>query len=226
MSSRDGKMSPERFPMDISTLSSNPASIYNVLDATSPSDGGDGAATTGSDAASDDAAVNETPALAGSSNALQSLFALTQPATGFTANLVTNVVNGVLNAAPGSASTNVLPSTFGIDPSSLPSVVQPNVAFTGLTSNAAASNATAVTASAMASAGSTSTVNGDGSITTTTTNPDGSVSVETSAGSPTSAAAASSSAATTSSGVDDSYLAYLSLPSIPMDNTTDYSDGG
>lgn len=226
--------------MAISTLSSNSASIYTVIDTTTQADPG---TTANSDNSPDDAGLDETPALAGSSNALQSLFALTQPDGGVTAALVADVVNATLAAPTDAGTSDTTPSTFGIDPSSLASVSQPDTAFTGSPANAtdtapgtlpaastsvSASGADTSSASAaLASAGSTTTTNSDGSTTTTTINADGSVSVETSpAASDTGTTSSASNNPSQTPSVDDDYLAYLTVPTIPVDNSMDYSDGG
>lgn len=222
--------------MAISMLSSNSGSIYTVLDPSTSTDAGtDAVSGSGTTDTGETEAADVVPALAGSSNALQSLFALASPASGETASLVSSVVNAALNAPSSGAVT--MPSTFGIDPASLASVSQPDASFTTSATNTAATTgsatgvatgtgATASASSASTSlssdgAGSTTTVNSDGSTTTTTINPDGSVSVETSP-----ATSSASSSPTGNTGVDDSYLAYLTLPSIPIDNSVDYSDGG
>lgn len=180
--------------------------------------------------------AGQDPALAGSSNSLQALFALTQSTPGVTAALVSQVVDAALNA-PSDSSTTVA-QTFGVASTDFAPVAQPDATFSGSTAAATSSgtqSAAPATASVVAattgaasltsaSSSSTTTTNSDGTETTTTLNADGSVTVETTGTATNSDASSSSANASSQASVDDSYLAYLSLPTISVDNSVDYSD--
>jgi hypothetical protein len=211
--------------MSLSSLGVSVSSAYSSL--TLPSQ--TSTDTSNADTSSADTDTPEQdPALAGSSNSLQAIFALTQGAPGVTAALVSQVTTAALNAPADSASTDAA-QTFGIVSTDFAPVAQPDATFTGSPTPATAQVATAATSAGAADAGSTSailagsssttTTNSDGTEMTTTFNADGSVTVETT-GAPTTSVARTSS----QSSVDDSYLAYLTVPTIPVDNSVDYSD--